>query len=346
MGYNLMIKAIIPVLLLITVLTITGCSEDKGKKLILENLTPVESTLTPYHQLIFQEDSRSEALQRFPVLSSIMFQHIAGLPYDNPSAAADSFYSNPAAVNIALLIDSVYNDFSMIQKQYNQSVTAYHHFFPQRPIPQLYTLQTNLGVANFMFEDSKGNDAIGTSLDFFLGKRFPYLALSKENPAFSNYNNRTFNRDHLITKTMGAVVDDLVGEAPVSDFLNLMIREGKKLYVLEKISPHLPDTAIFEFSPEQLSWCQNNEYEIWNFFLEKDMMYEKSVIQIAKYIQPAPTSHGMPPMAPGRTGCFIGYKIIESFMDQNPGTDLSYLLALSDAQEILNRAQYKPKVKR
>lgn len=337
---------IFPILLITTYITTTGCSEDKGKKLNLENLTPIESPIIPYHDLAFQEETRSDAIERYPVLSRIVFHHIAGLPADPLTAAIDSFYSIPASVNIALLIDSVYDDMSRIQKDWNQSLTAYHHFFPERPLTQMYTIQSNLGIANFMFEDGGGQDAVAASLDFFLGKNYPYLALAKENPTFSNYNNRTFNKDHLVTKTIGAVVDDLVGEPAIKDFLHLILREGKKLYILEKISPHLPDTAIFEYTPDQLQWCRNNEYEIWNFFLEKDMIYEKSVVTIAKYIQPSPSSQGMPPNAPGRTGSFIGYQIIRAFMDNNPGTDLNFLITLTDAQEILNRANYKPKVVR
>ena len=217
--------------------------------------------------------------------------------------------------------------------------------FPERSIPRLYTLQSNLAIANFVFEDVDNRDAVAASLDFFLGDAYPYTGLAQENPAFSEYNNRTFNPDHLVTKSVSAVLDDLVPEPLEDNFLHLMIREGKKLYLLDKLCPHLPDSAVYAYTPEQLAWCEQNEYEIWNFFLESELTYETSIPTIRKYMEPAPTSKGMPPSAPGRTGVFIGKRIIDAYLAKKPGTDLKFLVDNLDAQQILNESKYKPRPK-
>jgi uncharacterized protein YjaZ len=50
----------------------------------------------------------------------------------------------------------------------------------------------------------------------------------------------------------------------------------------------------------------------------------------------------MPQEAPGETGNYIGWQIVKQFMKRNPTTSMSQLLAIGDAQQILDRAKYKP----
>ena len=327
---------------------LAGCSSDKGKTITSEEVPRVEVEIIPYHTLLANPNTRNEALKLHPVISNILFQHIVGLPQGDSVAyknGIDTFLAQAPTQNLARLVDSVYADMSPVEEDWAKSMALFKHYFPDRQVPKLFFLQSNLGIANFVFETDDGQDAVAASLDFFLGEAFPYPALAPENPAFSRYNSRTFNPDHLITKSVNAVLDDMVGEVPESNFLNLMIREGKRLYVLEKLCPHLPDSAIFEFSPKSLAWCENNEFEIWNFFLEQELLYENALIKVAKYLNPAPTSQGMPPESPGRTAVFTGYKIVQSYMEQRPGTDIRFLLAQSDAQAILEEARYKPRTR-
>jgi hypothetical protein len=327
---------------------LAGCSHDKGTIITAEEVPPVEVDILPYHSLISDPATRDATLQDHQMISNILFQHIVGLPAGDSVAyrtGIDTFLAQAPTQNIALIVDSVYSDMTQIEEDWAKSMALFKHYFPDRQIPKLYFLQSNLGIANFVFETEEGEDAVAASLDFFLGEAFPYTALAQENPAFSRYNSRTFNPDHLVTKSVNAVIDDMVGEVPESNFINLMIREGKRLYVLERLCPHLPDSAIFEYSPEDLAWCENNEFEIWNFFLEQELLYENALIKVAKYLNPAPTSQGMPPESPGRTAVFTGYKIVEAYMDRRPGTDIRYLLSQSDAQAILEEARYKPRTR-
>ena len=50
----------------------------------------------------------------------------------------------------------------------------------------------------------------------------------------------------------------------------------------------------------------------------------------------------MPKDAPGRTGDFIGKKIVESFMRKNPDTDIHTLIGYKDAQAFLEKSRYRP----
>lgn len=335
-------------IVLLSFLGMAACQSDKSKKITADDVPEVDAPVILYHDLVADSTSRTQALIDHQRLSTILFHHIAGVPLQDTAIyreGVNAFLDDEVTHNIYLLIDSVYSDWSSIKNDWKQSMGLFHHYFPEEEIPVLYSLQSNLGIANFMFIDDKERDAVGVSLDFFLGKAYPYLSLSTENPVFSDYNNRTFNPDHVVSKSLTAVLDDMVPEVTTPNFLHYMIREGKKLYVMDQICPHLQDTVIFEMTPEQLAWCNNNEYEMWNFFLEKNLIYETTMSEVMKYMQAAPSSSGMPKESPGRTAPFIGYKIVERYMTQHPGTDLKYLLSMHNAQEFLDAAKYKPRSK-
>ena len=325
---------------------VCSCNDDKGKNIPSLDDFDVETEIFDIHQRLEDEGNLFEVFRVHPSLSEIYFGHILGLPLNDTSGLRQgfkAFMGEEATGNISRLIDSVYSDLSEIEADWKKAIAYYHHYFPNRTIPDLYLMQTNLSIANFLFVDEAGHDAIGTSLDFFLGSAYPYTLLAQENPVFSAYNNRTFNSDHIVAKSIAALAEDMIGQPEEIHFLNMMLREGKKLYMLKQIGPHIPDTVLFEYSPQQLQWCQDNEYEIWNFLIDQELLYQNSLREIAKFLNPAPTSQGMPAEAPGRAAAFVGYRIVEAYMDHNADADLYELIQETDYDHLIEAARYRPR---
>jgi len=73
------------------------------------------------------------------------------------------------------------------------------------------------------------------------------------------------------------------------------------------------------------------------------MEYFSKAEKINKYINPSPHSPGMPPRAPGRTANYIGWKIINAYMQRFPETTFQDLVKMDDAQALLQKSRYKPK---
>jgi len=46
--------------------------------------------------------------------------------------------------------------------------------------------------------------------------------------------------------------------------------------------------------------------------------------------------------SPGKIGQWIGFKIVESYMKQNPQTTLEELFSIESAQEIMRKSKYNP----
>lgn len=311
----------------------------------------VTTEVIPFWQLLETagKSTDSSALKKitlqYPAFTAIYFKQILGLSSFDPISFKDSLgpWLQSGFMNtLQHKVDSIYDDFTPWTNEFEQAFKYLKYYFPDRPTPKVYTYNSELGLANMIFEDN-GTDALGLGLEFFLQGIIPYKEIDPMNPNFSDYVVRSFNQDHLVKKTLEIWVDDQVAPVKKQQMLDYIIRHGKKLYILEKLLPAAQDTVLFEYTPAQITWCRENEAQIWAYFLQEKLIYEQEMRKVQRYVFPAPVSAGMPDGAPGRTGDFIGYKIVQAFMSRHPQTMLSDLAQNADAQSIMDGARYRPK---
>jgi len=63
--------------------------------------------------------------------------------------------------------------------------------------------------------------------------------------------------------------------------------------------------------------------------------------EFRSFISYAPFAKGMPKEAPGRVADFIGYRIVNSYMENNE-VDIKELIFLTDSRDFLQKSRYKP----
>jgi hypothetical protein len=250
------------------------------------------------------------------------------------------------APSISAISDSCrleYRGFEDLYREFKKSFQYYKHYFPDKNVPDVYTYISEFGYATILFTQENGKDAVGIGLDMFLGNRFDYTVLGAFNSAFSQYITRTFNKSHLVKSAMDALVEDMM-EAPGNGrMIDYLIYEGKKWYLLDKLMPDTPDSIKWEYTSAQADWVRENEWNIWVFLVDEEILYSTQISDFHRLISPAPTSVGMPPEAPGQAAVYIGYKIVEAYMKRNPQTTLKELLSTNDGQKVLELSKYKPR---
>ncbi len=280
----------------------------------------------------------------YPEFSEIFFMEILGSK--NPQIAPEGheayvrgFLTHPS---IRALYDSCmlrYDKMPDIERGFEQAFRYFRYYFPQRDVPDVTTFLSEYSIGNFIY----GENSLAVGLDFFLGADHPYAVYNPGNTNFSAYLTRTFSREHLVSKTLQPLIEDMLGAPYGNRLLDMMIYNGKKLYILDKLLPETPDSVKLEITGKQVQWLLDNHLEMWAFFLSEKLLYSSDWAQIRKYVEYSPNSPGMPPEAPGRTANWIGLQIVKAYMSQYPETTMEQLLELKDAQELLTKSRYKPK---
>jgi len=338
---------------LLILILISGCNRTSGP--VAPNVDNMEVqpqfiwTMDDLQTLNKNDFAQLEGIMtQYPVFFELYVRQILGLPGEISredttfTHAWNSYISDSTIQLLFYKIDSVYSDQDKIEKAFLQPLKYFKYYFPEQGIPNFYFTNTGLGIANFLFEDQDQNTAVGVGLDFFLGQSFPYALLSMTNPVFSKYMSRNFDEEHLVKQTMSAIVDDIAGMAKGSRMLDLMIHNGKKMYILHSLLPSTPLHVLFGYSEEEMRWCKENKKEIWAYFIDEKLFYETTSKRINTYVRPAPNSKGMPTESPGETANFMGYLIVSKFMQKHPNTDLNKLIQITDYQYILDQSKFKP----
>ena len=124
--------------------------------------------------------------------------------------------------------------------------------------------------------------------------------------------------------------------------LDLMIYRGKILYFTDLVLENTPDSVKIKYTSSQLDWCIRNEANIWAFFIEKNILFSKDHETARKFLADGPFTSVFTKNSPARTGEYIGWQIVRTFMKKNPEMSFKDLIK-QDAQKILNESSYKPK---
>ncbi len=278
-----------------------------------------------------------------PAFANIFFKQLVPIfseDKDEFKNRLTGFLSSDQISNLADTTQIVFPNLNGVRKDLKKGMQYYQHYFPEASVPNFYSLISEFGIQSFIFQDGD-TDGVGIGLDMFLGEDFNYKRLDPRNPAFSDYLTDFYTKENIVKRSVEVILEDRLGTLKGSNLLSQMVNEGKKLYILRYVLPFVSEDVVLGYRPEQLEWLENNEIEMWSFFLEKELLYETSNAKTFKYLNPSPNSPGMPEQAPGRTGAYVGFKIVENYMKRNPSTSMQQLIEQEDYQKMINK--YKPR---
>jgi len=76
--------------------------------------------------------------------------------------------------------------------------------------------------------------------------------------------------------------------------------------------------------------------------VENRLLFDQSSLTISKLVNDAPFTQYFSTESPGRTGAWLGWQIVRSYMKNHSGISLSELMADTDYQQIFSRSGYHP----
>jgi len=76
--------------------------------------------------------------------------------------------------------------------------------------------------------------------------------------------------------------------------------------------------------------------------MDKRDIFKTENVVLTSYLNEGPFTAEISQDSPGRLGTWIGWRIAESYMENNRDVTLQQLMAEPDAQKILEESFYKP----
>lgn len=287
----------------------------------------------PASQAIENTTALKKKYQRFYDLFTANIIGIGKSDDPNFKIQLQSFLEDKNIREMSEDVIKAYPDLDLLEKDLNKAFSYYKYYFPDKQVPAIISF-----ISGFNYSIITDEGLIGIGLDMYLGsnsKYYDWLRIPK-------YKVSNMEQKNILPDVMKAWIStEFQSEEEKTTLLSQMISEGKVLYMLDALLPWKDDTLKIGYSLKQIEWCRNNEINMWKHLIEKNLLYSTEHLENIKYIGEAPFTSGFPRESPGRTGAYIGWRIIRSFMEKN-NFSIPELFAEKDAQKILTKSKYRP----
>ena len=313
-------------IVLIVILSILGsCKKETIKKVDVSKIE-VNFSIDRFDQKFYNTNENSlEALKReYPYL----------FPIDNDSLWLQKI-NNKEERALFQESQAVFKNFDAEKVQIEDLFKHIKYYHPSFKAPKIITLITNVDYeSKVIYADS----LLFVSLDMYLGKD------SKVYQDFPLYLSQNFDRSQLLVDMAESIAERYLIPKKNRHFIDLIINEGKKMYLLDCYLPAVSDVQKMGYTDDKYEWVIANELFIWKYFVENKLLYSTDTKLYTRFIANAPFSKfyiDIDKESPGSVGVWLGWQIVRSYMKNNNVT-LQHLLQ-TNSEEIFKKSKYKPR---
>lgn len=214
-----------------------------------------------------------------------------------------------------------------------------NYYFPEFKEPSVFLYSSALqGILEPIFYEPKEN-MLFIDITGFMGDNHPdYKGLEA-------YFQTSMNPQNIVPKVSEILAQHFVKRNnDQQKFIDEIVYNGKIMTLQDAFLPEFPDYLKMNYSKKQYDWSLANEANIWNYFVENNLVFSDDVRLNERFITPGPFSKFYTEIdneSSPQVGIFTGWQICRKFFTENPKTKLPDFLKMN-AQEIFNKSNYKP----
>ncbi len=341
-------------------ISIVGCSSDKEEATPDVSKIEVKLNTIRFDKEYFAIDSNhlvdglKQLKAKYPSFTDFYLDTVLGLGVlgnytDTATSISKGVRESITYKDYVNLKDSVnfyFPDTKSIDGELTMGFKYLKSYLPEIKVPSVYYINGLLRLSGFpaVIVDSATSFL---SLDMFLGPQFPFY----RSVGVPDYLGTHLKKSYIPIEYFSAVYERMNPfQQSERSLLDLMIQRGKKMYFLHKIMPQMTDSMLFGFTGRQISWCEKNEGNLFNFLVQKNLIYNKEERIVMPFVVDGPFAKGIGSaedgqgVTPGNFGSWIGYKMVINYIKTHPKTTLRELIFLREEPSMfLSQAKYKPK---
>lgn len=326
-------------------LLLAGCKkEEKHRSYWNAKMEPQQVEIVRFDQALLdvQEETVAQNIRelyaKYPEFMPLWVENILGIPSQDTAFLEKQL---PLFLNDTLygfkqtnaLEKEMFTDIKNLQQSINQAFTRIKYLYPELDIPTLY-----LFISGFQAPIYQEDELIGIGADMYLGSEYPYY-----NYVVYEYQKQTMRKECIPVDVVSAYLFRNIDYTSTQNrLLEQMLYRGKIMYLTAQIFDELPGYEVMGWTKEQWDWCVENEQAIWHHMMDQRALYKTEHLVISNYLNDAPFTSEVSQDSPGRLGIWVGWRIVESYMEHNENVSLQELMEESDAQKILELSSYRP----
>lgn len=298
---------------------------------------PVDISIERKEEELFSFEDKGEAQRFLEENLTLANYFLDASQYPSDSILATRLYNLMQQPSMDSLRQDTYRkfaDLADIEAAFENAFRHYKHYYPQGNIPKIQTMITGL------YRDLYVSDSlIIIGLEYFIGQDAKYKP--NDVPA---YIYRRFSPDYVVPASF-LFLSEYFNRVDQEDqtLLNEMVTAGKSFYFTKAMMPCVPDSVIIGFTSEEISEVKKNEDVVWANFVQNQLLYEVNHMLKNKFMGERPNVYEIGEKCPGRVGAWVGWQIVNAYMEKNPSVTLPQLMMETDARKIFVRSKYKPR---
>jgi hypothetical protein len=280
--------------------------------------------------------------QRFPYFTNDFIVNIlGGEPLSDTSfnsfKIARAFYTTYLPVRDS--IELAFQQLDWLERDTRKAFAYIKYYFPQYSLPG--KLVTYIGPFDAPAA-ALTRYTIAAGLQLYAGSHFSFYRSAQGQEMYPAYISRRFEKQYILPNCIKAIAEDIFPDTSASrPLIEQMIEKGKHWWLLNKFMPECPDSLISGYTEKQLSFCRENEGQIWNQILQADIFTIDQDL-IKNFIGEAPNTQGMPDASPGNIGQWIGWEIVKKYEEKNPSLTPDQIMK-TNSRKLFEDTKYKPK---
>lgn len=216
------------------------------------------------------------------------------------------------------------------------------NYFPKFRVPKIYLYSSAADAQNvidpiFLREDQ---NLLFIDISAFMGdgnKNYNQLDL---------YFQKSMNPENLVPKISLCYASMLVPQKMEQQkFIDNLVYQGKIQILQDAFLPKTPDYLKINYTKKQYQWAIANEANIWNYFVENDLLFSADSGLSDRFITVGPFSKFYTEIdreSSPQIGIWTGWQICKYYLKTHPEEKLQIFLH-KNATDIFNGSDYRPK---
>lgn len=322
-------RIIIYFFVFIWALMVISCSNPF--KADLSNIEKFDVKIVRYEEALFQsslsEERIAELQIKFPLFlgnAPLNAQQIIQL---------QNYVSDPFLQKLYDESQTEFPNLHSLETELSLAFRYIKYYFPSFENPQIYSYISGSQEAVF-YQDQTAIIALDRYFGF--GHEFYNMA------GIPKYMQAKMKPEYMLRDVLEGIAKFYIVEpSPDESLLTHMIYHGKIMYFIKAMFPQISDEVLFAQTEFHLKWLQEKRQNLWRYYIENQLLFKSDYETYKKFISEAPFTSVLGDDSAPRTGRWLGYQIVYSYMKNNK-TDLKNMIQKQGDQEFLNQSKYKP----